>query len=59
MDAGILKPFGPSILKAKIPDEIIVKLNDYVDQIINDNQKSKSLNYGTALAGDVTQEFKL
>ena len=59
MDAGILKPFGPSVLKAKIPDEIIVKLNDYVDQIINDNQKSKSLNYGTALAGDVTQEFKL
>ena len=54
-----IKPFGPSILKAKIPDEIIVKLNDYVDQIINDNQKSKSLNYGTALAGDVTQEFKL
>ena len=26
MDTGILKPFGPSILKAKIPDEIIVKL---------------------------------
>ena len=59
MDAGILKPFGPSILKAKIPDEIILKLNDYVDQIIDDNEKSKSLNYGTALAGDVTQEFKL
>jgi len=59
MDTGILKPFGPSILKAKIPDEIIVKLNNYVDQIINDNEKSEALNYGTALAGDVTQEFKL
>ena len=59
MDAGILKPFGPSILKAKIPEEIIEKLNNYVDQIIDNNEQSKSLNYGNALAGDVTQEFKL
>ena len=59
MDAGILKPFGPSILKAKIPDELVKKLNDYVDQIIKDNAKSKNLDYGLQLAGDVTQEFKL
>ena len=55
----ILKTFGPSILKVKIPDEIIISLNSYVDKIINDENKSKDLNYGESLAGDVTQEFIL
>ena len=55
----ISRPFGPSILKVKIPKEIIYKLNDYIDKIIIDNQKSNNLNLGHKLAGDVTQEFKL
>ena len=59
MSLKIMKPFGPSILKVKIPDDIVKKLNDYVDNIIEDNKKSKNLNYGPKLAGDVTQEFIL
>ncbi len=55
----ILKIFGPSILKVKIPDDILNSLNNYVDKIIIDENKIKKLNYGENLAGDVTQEFVL
>ena len=55
----ILKIFGPSILKVKIPDEILKSLNNYVDKIIIDENKLKNLNHGDNLAGDVTQEFVL
>ena len=55
----VSRPFGPSIVKVKIPKEIIYKLNDYIDKIIIDNQKTNNLNLGHKLAGDVTQEFKL
>ena len=59
MNSRILKPFGPTILHSKIPEKIINGLNQYVDEIINDEKKSNSLNYGNKLAGDVTQEFIL
>ena len=59
MKVELFKPFGPSILKAKIPDEILNKLNDYTDKIIEDNKKKEFLNYGKNLVGDVTQEFLL
>ena len=55
----ILKPFGPSIVKTKIPNEIMNKLNNYIDNIIIDNKKTNELNYGPKLVGDVTQEFLL
>ena len=55
----ISRPFGPSILKVKIPKEILYKLNDYIDKTIIDNQKKNNLSLGHKLAGDVTEEFKL
>ena len=55
----ISRPFGPSIVKVKIPKNIIDELNNYIDQVIVDKKKSEDLNYGLGLAGDVTQEFKL
>ena len=45
MTLKVMKPFGPSVLKVKIPDEIVKRLNDYVDNIISDNKKSKNLDY--------------
>ena len=59
MELKILKPFGPSILKTKIPKEIIYKLNDYIDNIVIDEKKSNDLDMGNKLVGDVTQEFQL
>ena len=59
MELELLKPFGPSILKVQIPKDIIIKLNNYTDEIILNKKKSENLNYGKKLAGDVTQEFIL
>ena len=59
MKVELLKPLGPCILKAQIPEEIVSKLNNYADQIIEDNKKKELLDHGKKLAGDVTQEFLL
>ena len=55
----VYKPFGPSIAKVSIPEDLIKKLNEYVDKIILDEDKSKELDWGKSLAGNVKQEFKL
>ena len=53
------RPFGPSIGKFTLPDNIIKILNNHADEIIKDNDKLKNLDHGKRLAGNVTQEFKL
>ena len=58
-DLEILQPFGPSIAKVSIPKEIINSMNNYVDEILQDNKKSEILDGGYKLAGNVTQEFRL
>ncbi len=58
-EVHIAKPFGPSIAKVTIPKEIILTLNNYVDDIINDEKKSKAQDFGGKLVGQVTQEFQL
>ena len=55
----LIKIFGPSILKVSIPKPIIDNLNNYIDKIILDKKKSKELDIGERLVGDVTQEFEL
>ena len=59
LDFSFIRPFGPMILKVTMPEEIIKKLNNYVDEIIIDEKKSQELNHGSKLAGNVKQEFKL
>ena len=54
-----VKPFGPSIAKTTIPEKIITELNNYIDQTIKDKNKSKELDHGENLVGNVKQEFKL
>ena len=55
----LIKVFGPSVLKVTIPEEIINNLNNYIDNIIKDEKKSKILDMGERLVGDVTQEFEI
>ena len=55
----ILKPFGPSIVKLKLPDEFIVQMNDYIEKIISDKKKLKELDNGQNLVGAVRNEFTL
>jgi hypothetical protein len=59
IDIQLIKIFGPSILKVRIPDTILNNLNIYIDKIITDKEKSKELDIGDRLVGDVTQEFEL
>ena len=59
LDFKFIRPFGPMISKVSMPEELVDKLNDYVDQIVNDKKKIKELDYGPKLAGNVLQEFKL
>ena len=55
----VVRPFGPSIARVKIPNDLIEALNNYVDKIISDEKKTKTLDLGNTLEGRVTQELKL
>ena len=59
MSIQLIRAFGPTIAKIKIPEQMVNSLNNYVDNLITDKKKSKELSAGANLAGDVTQEFKL
>ena len=55
----IQRPFGPSIAKIKIPIKIIETLNEYIEKIILNEKKSKELDWGKQLAGNVKQELRV
>ena len=55
----LIRKFGPSILKVKIPKNILNSLNNLTDEILVDKEKQKKLDFGNKLAGEVTQEFQL
>ena len=40
-ELNVISPFGPKISKITIPKNIIDSLNKYVDEIINNENKSK------------------
>jgi len=56
---AIVKPFGPSIVKARLPQSLLDQLNEYTDTIITDEEKLKALDHGPYLAGNVNQEILL
>ena len=55
----VFKPFGPSIVKVVIPENLLSSLNNYIDETILDEKKIKKLDHGFKLAGNVQQEFQL
>ncbi len=57
MQITFVKPFGPSIVKTKIPEKILNEINEYIDELIQNEEQAKKQNHGTKLVGDVTQEF--
>ena len=59
LKVNYIRPFGPSTLKAQIPEEIIKSLNSYVDNSINDQEKVNKIDHGKKLVGDVSQELRL
>ena len=55
----IIKHFGPSIIKTKIPEKMVEEINAYVDEMSKNKEKLKKLDHGDNLVADVTQEFRL
>ena len=55
----VIRPFGPTIAKVSIPQNLIIELNNYLDKIISNDEKIKLQDYGNKLAGNVSQEFNL
>ena len=55
----LLSPFGPKIAIIKIPKKIINKINDEVDDVLNDKRKLKKSDYSNKLVGQVKQEIEL
>ena len=56
---NLIRPFGPAIGSTTIPKKIIDKINKFVDEVIQDEKKSKELDWGKRLAGQVSQEIFL
>ena len=56
---NIVRPFGPAIGSTNIPKTLIDKINNFIDEVIKDKNKSKKFDWGKYLAGQVTQEIKL
>ena len=53
----IFKPFGPPIGKFEVGNDILEKINSYVDDLTKDENKASKLDAGGSLAGQVNQEI--
>jgi len=60
LEITISKPFGPLLGKVNIPEYLINKLNNFVDEKIEKNETiEQKLDHGSKLVGQVTQEIKI
>ena len=58
-ELSIFKPFGPSIAKTNISQELVKKLNNYYDDVHENDEKNNKLNMGHKLAGMVKNEIRI
>jgi len=55
----IYQPFGPSILKVKMPQEYVNLINAQADGILSDEELSKKRDWSHNLAGNVRKEVAI
>ena len=55
----IYQPFGPSILKVKLPQNYVNLLNTEADRILHDEKLSKEHDWSHNLAGNVKKEIAI
>ena len=55
----IYQPFGPSILKVKLPQVYVDDINAQADKILHDEKLSKDLDWSHNLAGNVKKEIAI
>ena len=53
-----IRPFGPTIVKGKMPDRLVKLLDDKASEMMNDKKYSKEFDHAPHLAGNVKQETR-
>ena len=56
---NIISPFGPKLAKIKLSKKIVKDINQEVERIILNDNKSKKKDYSKKLVGEVYQEIEL
>ena len=56
---NIISPFGPKLAKIKLSKKIVKDINQEVERIILNENKSKKKDYSKKLVGEVYQEIEL
>ena len=54
-----IRPFGPTVVKGKVPDFILNIVNKKCDEIMGDPKLAKEWDWAPNLAGNVKQEVRL
>ena len=57
MKMEILRPFGPAVLKFKMPEHLINALNSHADHVLKNEELIKKLDHSRNLAGRIRHEF--
>jgi uncharacterized protein (TIGR02466 family) len=58
LEFSAIRPFGPSIVKGKLPTDVIDLVNNKADQLMEDPKLAKKWDWSQNLAGNVKQEVR-
>jgi uncharacterized protein (TIGR02466 family) len=58
VDFHAIRPFGPTILQGKLPNNLIKILDDRATELFDDEKLSKEYDHSMNLAGNVKQEVR-
>ena len=54
-----IRPFGPTVIKGKVPEFLINIVNDKCDELLGDPKLAKQWDWSPNLAGNVKQEVRM
>jgi|TARA_R100000084_G_scaffold57647_1_gene24418 uncharacterized protein (TIGR02466 family) len=58
LEFNAVRPFGPTILHGKLPEDLIKMLDDRATELFEDEKLSKKFDHSMHLAGNVKQEVR-
>lgn len=57
-DLRLVAPFNPTIIKARMPDEVVAQLNARADEIVASKEETAARDWSAHLAGAVSTEVR-
>lgn len=57
-DLRLVAPFSPSIIKARMPDDVVAQLNARMDEIVSRRDEAAARDWSSHLAGVVSNEIR-